>query len=1089
MKAGRKATCKKGYVSRKHYGFCFYHNKFIFGCPCGALFSSKHRKCKKFYDSSQRNQYKRKVSTAMSKEKLIEYIPVYKYLVFPIKIDGEIILDKINAKSEEPLTNFKLSVFAHYNDAYYHISDKYKLILYYAHIAKISFRYSINKKLQSNILVVNNSSTYNIDRSNINFNVSYDKLISKYKIKNIYYLKLFNMQLLNDINQYYNGGGKYKQYQIHEYEQKNKIKIPVTSYTKNITPSYPLKYPNYYNIKKLQVFIRSTEKYVLPVPKAPDYYDPFSIKHTYILDKYFENVNIDYYGPPPIVSYEEAVTKVEALFPNKKYLKYQQYKDARCYFCWKKGHLISLCEETIDKSKIFKYQIKKLVEFIMEYPTRMIQQRYGTYDGLIWLLLAEYDKLEFYVHQFWSDFYKKTGCTNPFADFNEYWTFGDYRRRNIGFWWAIGASRVYLLKLTVGYESKKCSYIPRMQLLNHKSLLTYNKEALIVLHEYISFGILKIIPESAARVILPMSCIVKKLENGTTKTRIVVDGKPINCYTPAMKFTPNKIENVKSTIFPRSRVLTQDAMHAFFQLKCTPEQALYQCVKFYYPPAGKEIVCCFTTEFFGGKLSCYRYKKLEDVINNYFKLMGIQMNAFYDDAAFYAQDDSLHAAVLGSFIKRIYYGCGRLLKESKTDLLYGSYIFKFCGFQWNSKLMMFQPLEKLIISIQLAIDEVISNIGLIIPIKLLVSIIGKLVYAGIAINIMSILLSPLKELLRGFHRQYGQEEIWTKSFRVSQYLCDHLGYLKQFVTLRHVVPIVVKKCDIEVVSDVSDRIAGSHDSQGMSIAVPLSLNLCKASSTLRELYGAYVAILNRLDKLKGKNVRLLIDNLGAVTVLMRNGSKLYDMNQLIYKIVRLCADNNITLWARWLRRDTQAIVFADDLSKCTEVDRWLFDVELLNYIIDTLQLPTITIDLLADNNNKIVNRYYSRYADGYSLGYNWLQFSYKLFKNEICYLNPPFRGDYLSLAIQHIIMKEINTYIILPLWPSAPWYLQVIQQASYIIELPDCQSYFYPPPYMTLRTTKNWRLLFVLFLFPRRKTKKCYRYNPMTLTLSLIRTF
>ena len=39
---------------------------------------------------------------------------------------------------------------------------------------------------------------------------------------------------------------------------------------------------------------------------------------------------------------------------------------------------------------------------------------------------------------------------------------------------SIGASRVYLLKLIVGYESKKCSSIPRMQLENHTSMKLYN---------------------------------------------------------------------------------------------------------------------------------------------------------------------------------------------------------------------------------------------------------------------------------------------------------------------------------------------------------------------------------------------------------------------------------------------------------------------------------------------------------------------------------------------------------------------------------------------------------------------------------------
>ena len=202
--------------------------------------------------------------------------------------------------------------------------------------------------------------------------------------------------------------------------------------------------------------------------------------------------------------------------------------------------------------------------------------------------------------------------------------------------------------------------------------------AIPLLEEYIELGIMKIIPKSAAKVILPMACIHKK-----EKTRIVVDGKPINMYTPAMNFKPAKIEEVKYTMFPDSRVLSQDAWHAFFQLKCTPQQALNQCVEFWHPVYQRYITCSFVTVFFCGKLSCYWYVQLDKVINKFFKLKGLLLNDFYDDAIFYAQNHRLSAGVLGSFIKRIYYGCGRLLKESKTDLLYGAYTFKFCGFQWN----------------------------------------------------------------------------------------------------------------------------------------------------------------------------------------------------------------------------------------------------------------------------------------------------------------------------------------------------------------------------------------------------------------------
>ena len=82
-----------------------------------------------------------------------------------------------------------------------------------------------------------------------------------------------------------------------------------------------------------------------------------------------------------------------------------------------------------------------------------------------------------------------------------------------------------------------------------------------------------------------------------------------------------------------------------------------------------------------------------------------------------------------------------------------------------------------------------------------------------------------------------------------------------------------------------------------------------------------------------------------------------------------------------------------------------------------MHLPEPTIDLLADDHNKICDEYYSRFADGVSKGVNWLSQHSSLFKRNIVYLNPPFRGDYLHLSVSTIIKKKLHGYILVPKWP------------------------------------------------------------------------
>ena len=80
-----------------------------------------------------------------------------------------------------------------------------------------------------------------------------------------------------------------------------------------------------------------------------------------------------------------------------------------------------------------------------------------------------------------------------------------------------------------------------------------------------------------------------------------------------------------------------------------------------------------------------------------------------------------------------------------------------------------------------------------------------------------------------------------------------------------------------------------------------------------------------------------------------------------------------------------------------------------------------------------------------------MRYNYHYFENDVCYLNPPFRGDYLQISILQIINKKIDCYIILPKWPSAMWYILVLQYADVIIEIPNGTELFKSPEYMTTR--------------------------------------
>ena len=327
------------------------------------------------YTPAQHREALEECSATLSQVEKYFSLPCFS--VFPVELTSK-------SRPPERIVNFQANMHLNVTNSYYYFKESFRYYIY-EHQSIIGFKpKKLTQILHYKRLVINNISTNNIDRSNINFRISSQLLLEKYNFNNPYYLNLVDSKLQFNINNYYSANNKYKNYKIHEYERKNKIPIPITRYTKNPTPSYPTYFPPHEEIIKLQYFVQDTAKYVLPIPSPPPYYNPFDIKHTFLLDEYFSDIKIDYHGNPPHISYEDAVTKKEKLFPNKKYLFYDYYKDVRCYFCNKTGHMASLCEEIVSIDSLFDPVLHRLAVFVSHYPRNIISQRFGIYSRLIW---------------------------------------------------------------------------------------------------------------------------------------------------------------------------------------------------------------------------------------------------------------------------------------------------------------------------------------------------------------------------------------------------------------------------------------------------------------------------------------------------------------------------------------------------------------------------------------------------------------------------------------------------------------------------------------------------------------------------------
>ena len=190
------------YIPRKFMGYGYsYDHRFLFVCPCGSIVSSNHGPCRSFFSDSSRNRIKNKICTTMSYIKNITLLPVYKY--FGLKYQ---------------ISNNAFNIINLLGSEYFHLYPLLNKILIFQ--SKINKCFKLpNKQLYQQLLVINDLSTNNIDRSHIDFKNSRQLLESLIGMANPYYLKLLDKKLNKKIEDSYSKHNQYRKYVVHEYEK------------------------------------------------------------------------------------------------------------------------------------------------------------------------------------------------------------------------------------------------------------------------------------------------------------------------------------------------------------------------------------------------------------------------------------------------------------------------------------------------------------------------------------------------------------------------------------------------------------------------------------------------------------------------------------------------------------------------------------------------------------------------------------------------------------------------------------------------------------------------------------------------------
>ncbi|XP_033758108.1 uncharacterized protein LOC117340457 [Pecten maximus] len=128
------------------------------------------------------------------------------------------------------------------------------------------------------------------------------------------------------------------------------------------------------------------------------------------------------------------------------------------------------------------------------------------------------------------------------------------------------------------------------------------------------------------------------------------------------------------------------------------------------------------------------------------------------------------------------------------------------------------------------------------------------------------------------------------------------------------------------------------------------------SSTWRELEAAKRVLFTTIDRVRGHNVRLFMDNKGACSI-ARVGSGKTHLQKVAMDMHRLTSSNSVNLVTQWLPRNSNKT--ADFLSRCSDSDDW--SVQAWVFGVCEKKWGPHEVDRFASDYNKKCTRFNSRW--------------------------------------------------------------------------------------------------------------------------------
>ena len=486
----------------------------------------------------------------------------------------------------------------------------------------------------------------------------------------------------------------------------------------------------------------------------------------------------------------------------------------------------------------------------------------------------------------------------------------DKLRRQLGYWWAIGADAAILH--WIGFGVRLHFELPpeRVYFNNHRSYEEHVEHVRKEHATHLETGSFKVVKASEAWVGNPLQVEI----NAKGKARMCSDDRFINSYIANYSFTQESLQqHVVHTVQRDMHMITTDVAQAYYQVALHKQSQPYLA----WRHDGQWIMP--TILVFGVKPALFIFTKIMRPVLRYVRGMGISGSNCIDDNL-WAEERSRMPEVV-AIVQLLFGKLGwnfndKCVFEPSTVALYNGMWIDSARYEIRAPDEKIETTRRLAWSIWYAARD-----GHQVEVKDLQKLAGRLQSIKLAVEGVAVWTRGLYGAIAQALGKYGGyppkhatthlgeaalTDVWFWALRMSK-TCFNGQPMREPA---HAVQVTIQ-------SDASDVGWGAHSEDGEAGAWQesgeLPTEVLGDSSTVREVMGLVLATRRNTDALAGKSVCIRMDSYPAIRNLINGGGPVERLNQLVREWWQWCRTNRVRPSYEWVPREQNTR--ADDLSK------------------------------------------------------------------------------------------------------------------------------------------------------------------------------